>query len=73
VVANHQLVPNVKYPGGADDIQLVREWVHENISKEKFGSGSPEKVFLFGHSTGGAHVAMNLYAAGAYGLGQQML
>lgn len=66
VVVNHQLVPHVQYPGGADDMQLAREWVYENISKAQFGSGSVEKVFLFGHSSGGAHVAMNLYAAGAY-------
>lgn len=66
VVVNHQLVPNVQYPGGANDMQLAREWVFENISKSEFGRGSVEKVFLLGHSSGGAHVAMNLYAAGVY-------
>jgi prenylcysteine alpha-carboxyl methylesterase len=58
------MVPNVQYPAGANDIQLVREWVYKNISREEFGGGSPDKVFLFGHSSGGAHIAMNLYAAG---------
>lgn len=57
-------MPNVKYPGGADDIQLAREWIHENVSSEKFGSGSVDKVVLFGHSSGGAHIASNVYAAG---------
>ncbi|KAF9883890.1 hypothetical protein FE257_002684 [Aspergillus nanangensis] len=78
VIANHQLVPfskneppgsdkdatSIKYPAGADDVQLVREWVYHKISRPESGSGSVDKVVLFGHSSGGAHVAMNLYAAG---------
>lgn len=78
VVASHQLVPfdkngndeaavassTVKYPAGADDMQLAREWIYQNIASEKYGSGSVNKVVLFGHSSGGAHIAMNLYAAG---------
>jgi prenylcysteine alpha-carboxyl methylesterase len=64
VVANHQLVPHVQYPGGADDMQLAREWIYNNISSPKYGQGSPNKVILFGHSSGGAHIAANLYAAG---------
>jgi prenylcysteine alpha-carboxyl methylesterase len=66
VIANHQLVPHVKYPGGAEDLQLVREWVYNNISASKYGSGSPDKVILLGHSSGGAHITANLYAAGEY-------
>ncbi|OKL59497.1 hypothetical protein UA08_05285 [Talaromyces atroroseus] len=64
VIANHRLVPHVTYPGGADDIQLTREWIYQNISSEKYGSGSVDKVILFGHSSGAAHIATNLYAAG---------
>ncbi|GES60115.1 alpha/beta-hydrolase [Aspergillus terreus] len=64
VLANHRLVPNVAYPGGADDMQMAREWIFRNISAQKYGRGSPEKVVLLGHSSGGAHIAMNLYAAG---------
>ncbi|KAH7137834.1 Alpha/Beta hydrolase protein [Dactylonectria macrodidyma] len=64
ILANHQLVPKAKYPGGADDIQLIREWIYHNISKEKYGNGSVQKVILFGHSSGGAHICMNLFAAG---------
>ncbi|KAH6989975.1 Alpha/Beta hydrolase protein [Ilyonectria destructans] len=78
VVANHQLVyynkaddaddvganPSAQYPAGADDIQLVRKWIYENISHKKYGQGSPENVVLMGHSSGGAHIAMNLYAKG---------
>ncbi|KAK6087077.1 carboxylesterase [Seiridium cupressi] len=64
VVISHQLVPHVQYPGGANDIQLAREWIYKNIANEKYGKGSTDKVFLFGHSSGGAHICMNLYAAG---------
>ncbi|KEY74560.1 hypothetical protein S7711_07163, partial [Stachybotrys chartarum IBT 7711] len=64
VIANHQLVPKARYPGGADDIQLIREWIYANISKNTYGNGSVQKVFLFGHSSGGAHICMNLFAAG---------
>ncbi|KAK4505485.1 hypothetical protein PRZ48_003448 [Zasmidium cellare] len=64
VVISYRLTPNVKYPGGAEDIQAVREWIFNNISSQEYGSGSPEKVVLFGHSAGGAHIATNLYAAG---------
>lgn len=78
VAANHQLVPfnkdevggcppehtpAVQYPAGADDIQLAREWIYEHISADKFGNGAVNKVVLFGHSSGGAHIAMNLYGS----------
>ncbi|KIN08981.1 hypothetical protein OIDMADRAFT_100472 [Oidiodendron maius Zn] len=64
VVANHQLVPHAKYPGGADDMRLVREWIYEHISAPKYGQGSVQNVFLFGHSSGGAHICMDLFAEG---------
>ena len=64
VVANYRLVPDVVYPGGADDVQMIREWIYSNISALEYGQGSVDKVVLLGHSAGGAHVAMNLYAAG---------
>jgi acetyl esterase/lipase len=64
VIANHQLIPNVQYPGGADDMQLAREWIYQNIASNQYGNGSVDKVVLFGHSSGGAHIASNLYAAG---------
>ncbi|PYI00614.1 alpha/beta-hydrolase [Aspergillus sclerotiicarbonarius CBS 121057] len=64
VIINHRLVPDVQYPGGADDIQMAREWIYANIASPRFGCGDVDKVLLLGHSSGGAHVAMNLYAAG---------
>lgn len=64
VIANHQLVPHVTYPGGAEDIQLAREWIYKNVFNAKYGHGSPNKVVLFGHSSGGAHIASNIFGAG---------
>lgn len=55
---------SAQYPGGANDVQLAREWIYENIAKAEYGHGDRNKVVLFGHSSGGAHIAMNLYAQG---------
>jgi acetyl esterase/lipase len=64
ILATHRLVPDVTYPGGADDIQHARDWIYANISDPKYGKGDAEKVILMGHSSGGAHIAMNLYSSG---------
>lgn len=64
ILANYQLVPACQYPAPADDVQLVRQWIHNNISDTQHGSGDPSKVFLVGQSAGGAHVATNLYSSG---------
>ncbi|KAL4883128.1 hypothetical protein BJY04DRAFT_216427 [Aspergillus karnatakaensis] len=64
VIPNHRLVPDVQYPGGAEDMQLAREWIHRNIALDTYGGGSVDKVILCGHSSGAAHIASNLYAAG---------
>ncbi|KAF2712811.1 alpha/beta-hydrolase [Pleomassaria siparia CBS 279.74] len=75
VIVTHQLVTfdmnggddspksDVQYPAGANDMQLARQWIYDNIAAERFGRGSVDKVLLFGHSSGGAHIAMNLYGS----------
>ena len=60
----NRLVPDIVYPEGADDVQMMREWIYSKISAHDYGHGSVDKVILPGHSAGGAHVAMDLYAAG---------
>ncbi|KIK50422.1 hypothetical protein GYMLUDRAFT_461566, partial [Collybiopsis luxurians FD-317 M1] len=64
VINNYRLVPGVTYPGGGEDIQMLREWIYQNISKSEYGNGNPEKVVLIGQSAGGLHIATNIYAAG---------
>lgn len=55
---------SARYPAGASDVQLARDWIYQNIGSAGYGHGDHNKVVLFGHSSGGAHIAMNLYAAG---------
>ncbi|KAJ6563608.1 Alpha/Beta hydrolase protein [Mycena vulgaris] len=64
VLPNYRLVPDVQYPGGGDDVQLVREWVHANIAQTEYGHGDAGKVVFIGQSSGASHIATNLYAAG---------
>jgi acetyl esterase/lipase len=55
VLPNYRLSPDVKHPDHVKDIARAVAWVHENI--EEFG-GSPDRIFLAGHSAGGHLVAL---------------
>jgi acetyl esterase/lipase len=52
---NYRLSPGVKHPEHVKDVARAFAWVHSHIGK--FG-GSPDKVFLAGHSAGGHLVAL---------------
>ena len=56
--ANYRLVPDVQWPGGAEDIRLILEWVRANVAD--YG-GDPDDVFLMGNSAGATHVATYLF------------
>jgi acetyl esterase len=56
--ANYRLVPDAKWPSGAEDIRMLLEWVRENI--EPYG-GDPNTVILMGNSAGATHVATYLF------------
>lgn len=58
VNANYRLVPNVKWPQGAEDIGAVVAWLKANAGR--YG-GDPKRIFLMGHSAGGTHVATYIY------------
>lgn len=49
VSANYRLSPGVKHPAHVQDAAAATAWVHHNIAK--YG-GSPEKLFVGGHSAG---------------------
>jgi acetyl esterase/lipase len=53
--ANYRLSPKVKYPEYIIDAAAAYAWLYKNI--ERYG-GSPEKIFVSGHSAGGYLTAM---------------
>lgn len=54
----YRLAPEATYPGGADDVASVMEWLNKNVTN--YG-GDPARLFLIGHSAGGTHVASFAY------------
>ncbi|MEO8313981.1 MAG: nuclear transport factor 2 family protein [Pseudomonadota bacterium] len=54
VTINYRLSPEFKYPSGAEDLERVVSWVREHASE---WGADPARIFLWGHSAGGAHVA----------------
>ncbi|HEX7082175.1 MAG TPA: alpha/beta hydrolase [Gammaproteobacteria bacterium] len=56
--ANYRLVPDAKWPSGAEDVRLLLAWIKENIAR--YG-GDPGNVLLMGNSAGATHVATYLF------------
>ena len=54
----YRLAPQNKYPSGVVDVGSVVAWVKTNI--ERFG-GDPKRIYLIGHSAGGAHAGCYAY------------
>ena len=55
--ATYRLAPRHKWPEGAEDVAGVVKWLKENGAD--YG-GDLNKIYLFGHSAGAAHVASYL-------------
>ncbi|MFM0646677.1 alpha/beta hydrolase [Paraburkholderia bryophila] len=53
----YRLAPEASYPAGADDVAAALAWAHAHVVE--FG-GDPRRIYLVGHSAGGAHVASYL-------------
>jgi len=51
---NFRLFPEVTFPAQEEDIASVVEWTKANIAE--YG-GDPNRIFLFGHSSGGGNIA----------------
>ncbi|MGE3806039.1 MAG: alpha/beta hydrolase [Gemmataceae bacterium] len=69
VVPNYRLTPKVQHPEHIRDVARAFAWTHKNIGK--YG-GSPEQLFVCGHSAGGhlcALLATNEKYLKAEGLG----
>ncbi len=54
VNVEYRLAPEAAYPGGAQDLALALDWVHDHIGDH---GGDPARVLLIGHSAGGTHAA----------------
>jgi acetyl esterase/lipase len=54
ITINYRLAPEFKWPSGIEDLTLLTSWLRAHVAD--YG-GDPVKVFLWGHSSGAAHVA----------------
>jgi acetyl esterase/lipase len=54
VTINYRLAPQSTWPSGVEDLSAAVAWLKGNIAK--YG-GDPNKIVLWGHSAGAAHVA----------------
>ena len=54
----YRLADEAPWPGGAEDLALAIAWLRAHVAR--FG-GSPDRIFLLGHSAGGTHVATLLF------------
>jgi acetyl esterase/lipase len=50
----YRLAPEARFPEGARDVAQAVTWVEREIGR--YG-GDPARIYVFGHSSGGAHVA----------------
>jgi acetyl esterase len=58
VLPTYRLAPKYKWPAGTEDVAGALAWVRKNGSK--FG-GDTSRIFIMGHSAGGAHVASYIF------------
>lgn len=54
VTINYRLAPQFTYPAGAEDIARVMTWLRGQAPS---WGADPDQIFLWGHSSGAAHVA----------------
>ncbi len=54
VTINYRLAPQYQWPAGIEDLTSVVSWLKSHVAE--YG-GDPDKIFLWGHSAGAAHVA----------------
>ncbi len=58
VIPTYRLAPKHKWPAGTEDVAGALAWTRKN--GEKFG-GDTNRIFVMGHSAGGAHVASYVF------------
>jgi acetyl esterase/lipase len=65
VTMNYRLAPESTWPSGIEDVAAAVAWLKQNVAR--YG-GDPEKIVLWGHSAGAAHVADYVANAAKRGL-----
>ncbi|WP_245639814.1 alpha/beta hydrolase [Paraburkholderia heleia] len=58
VNVEYRLADEAPWPGGAEDVALALAWVREHAARWRIDAS---RVFLIGHSAGGAHAASCLF------------
>jgi triacylglycerol lipase len=56
--ANYRLLPDAKWPSGAEDVRLLLTWIQKNIAP--YG-GNPKAVLVLSDSVGATHLATYLF------------
>ena len=56
--ANYRLAPAATWPAGSEDVRGMVKWAKENVAQ--YG-GSPNRIYLMGHSAGATHVATYVF------------
>ncbi|HVR58471.1 MAG TPA: alpha/beta hydrolase [Pseudolabrys sp.] len=56
--AGYRLAPEARYPEASRDIAAIVRWTHENALRLNI---DPDRIFLMGHSAGGAHAGSYAY------------
>ena len=56
--ATYRLVPNIKYPEGAQDMQAIVKWIRDNAAQHGI---DPDKIFFLCSSAGCTHTAALLF------------
>lgn len=64
ITISYRLAPEFQWPAGVEDLSLLTAWLKSHIAT--YG-GDPGRVFLWGHSSGAAHVADYLAHAASSG------
>ena len=54
VTISYRLAPQFQFPSGIEDVTLLVAWLEQHIAE--YG-GNPDRIFLWGHSSGAAHAA----------------
>jgi acetyl esterase/lipase len=64
ITINYRLAPEFQWPAGIEDLTLLTTWLKSHVAT--YG-GDPARIFLWGHSSGAAHVADYLAHAASSG------